>query len=133
MDAEKIKNIILSTIITALATALASGIIYKFFKSKSSINIEGEKSQGISEGCKYFKPTFPLRKGAGMGTLGVCERQYVKIIQQYLNLYKLSPMIVLEVDGKWGDNTNNALFSILNKTEVDEVLFNKMQKAIESK
>lgn len=64
---------------------------------------------------------FPLMKGSGYGTRG-CENAHVQVIQKYLN--KLFPAQPMNVDGKWGGDTDRYMQAALGITAISEAQYN---------
>lgn len=64
---------------------------------------------------------FPLMKGSGYGTRA-CEKEYVKVIQKYLN--KLFPSKPMNVDGEWGGTTQKYIEAALGISSVSESQYN---------
>lgn len=115
----------------AIWTAIIGGAsVGLYFGIKAIVNAGKENKPdtqqppaGGAENTEVVSCTvvFPLMKGSGYGTRA-CEKEYVKVIQKYLN--KLFPSKPMNVDGEWGGTTQKYIEAALGISSVSESQYN---------
>uniref|UniRef100_A0A6M3K3N0 Uncharacterized protein n=1 Tax=viral metagenome TaxID=1070528 RepID=A0A6M3K3N0_9ZZZZ len=77
-------------------------------------------------------PEYPIGKYSGYVSHGKsCEKPYVKIIQQYLNMKSYPPLVMLVVDGLFGPKTEDRLYILLGTRTIDESNMKMMSQVVQ--
>ena len=130
--------IIIGIGVLAIGGFLVGRHFYIKNKDEGSDSLEGgsSSSANVDDLSLDEREIFPLGMGSGMGS-SVYANSTVRDLQEALNKLAPSPMLLLEVDGKYGDKTQAMLIAVGQKyTSLDigetklvsEMLFNRIIK-----
>ena len=115
------KKVKIALIVVSVSAVALIGI--KLYKKRKKNKLgSGVGSSPVSGSSS--KSRFPLSKGSGMSSRSY-QNADVKVLQKHLNKISPTPLLPLEVDGKFGSKTEARLIRMYKVNSVSKDLFNK--------